>query len=107
MKNVQYAFFFFEIWNFIFWTLPAIVLWLFIMAVVLKRAGNVFVLTCWSSALRGGDFALGPGRAMLTVISLKDSLVVILGGQVHKPQFLSLLPPLAYLVNNIKTIVLK
>lgn len=44
-----------------------------------EQAGDVFVLTRWSSALRGGDFALGVGRATITVISSKGSLVLSLG----------------------------
>lgn len=44
-----------------------------------EQAGDVFVLNRWSSALRGGDFALGIGRATTTVISSKGSLVLSLG----------------------------
>lgn len=44
-----------------------------------EQAGDVFVLNRWSSALRGGDFALGFGRATTTVISSKGSLVLSLG----------------------------
>lgn len=69
-------------------------------------AGNVFVLTCWSFALRG-DFALGPGRAMLTVISWKGSLVPFLP-RFTNHSFSFSYHPYFYLVNNHnKTIALK
>lgn len=44
-----------------------------------EQAGDVFVLNRWSSALRGGDFALGIGRATTTDF-LKGLFSTLLGG---------------------------